>query len=269
MSATDIHAPQYNQAVLQWYLDNGVDEVVDETPVNRLAEKPQVVVAVPKIDQMIQKEPQQASSVSVIGMSELKAEAGRLAAAATTLDELSASILKFEGLSLKKTAMNMVFASGNPAAKIMVIGDAPEADDDRSGQAFSGEVGDLTDKMFAAIGLGRDGIYLTNVLNWRPPGNRSPLAVEIELSLPFIHRHIQLVKPQFIFLMGGVASKSLLGVDDTIGRLRGKVHSLASGDFSCPALVTYHPSFLLRSPLKKREAWDDLLLLKQHVLQSS
>jgi len=269
MSATEILAPQHNQAILQWYLDNGVDEILESAPVDRLAEKPQMVASVSKIDHASQKEVSQPSSISVVGTPELKTEADNISAAATTLEELKTAILKFEGLSLKKTAMNMVFASGNPTAKIMVIGDAPEADDDRSGQAFSGEVGDLTDKMFAAIGLNRDGIYLTNVLNWRPPGNRSPLAAEIELSLPFIHRHIQLVKPQFIFLMGGVASKSLLGVDDTIGKLRGKIHTVISGDFSCPALVTYHPSFLLRSPLKKREAWDDLLLLKQHVLQSS
>ncbi len=266
MSVTDILAPQHARAIMEWYLENGVDEIVSSSPVNRLLAK-----ETPK--EVVQFAPSSAPlsvplPLTISGTPELKIEAMRLASAATTLDELKSAILGFEGLSLKKTAMNMVFSSGNAAAPIMVVGDAPEAEDDRAGQAFSGEVGQLTDKMFGAIGLGRDGIYLTNVLNWRPPGNRSPLAAEIELSLPFLHRHIELVKPKFLFLMGGVASKSLLGVDDTIGKLRGKIHVVAIGEFSCPALVTYHPSFLLRSPLKKREAWDDLLLLKEQVLQS-
>ena len=150
----------------------------------------------------------------------------------------------------------------------LIARDAPEAEDDREGVPFSGEMGQLTDKMFAAIGLTRgadsaeQAIYLTNVLNWRPPGNRTPLAAEIEISLPFLRRHIALIRPKILYLMGGLASKALFGTDETVGKLRGKQHVFTCGDFSCPALVSYHPTFLLKSPLKKREAWDDLQALK-------
>jgi uracil-DNA glycosylase family 4 len=272
MSATDILAVQQAEAILQWYIENGVDEAMSSTPVDRLAAKP-VMMAQPVAN--IQSAAIAAPVVAqVSGTPEAKAEAIRILADVKTLDELKAAILSFEGLAIKKTAMNMVFASGNVSAPIMVIGDAPEAEDDRAGIPFSGEVGQLADKMFAAIGLNRaetadaqKSIYFTNVLNWRPPGNRSPLAAEIELSIPFIRKHIELVKPKAIYLMGGVAAKAVLGSDLTIGKLRGKDHMVQWDGFECPAMVSYHPSFLIRSPLKKREAWDDLLLLKERFLQ--
>ena len=260
----EILATQHAEAILQWYIDNGVDETVLDEPVNRLAVKAMPIEIVKAV-------PQTAPIVS--GTPETKKEAIKLAALATTLDELKLAILNFDGLSLKKTAMNMVFASGNPSAPIMVIGDAPETEDDRVGIPFSGEVGILTDKMFGAIGLSRHAddasksIYLTNVLNWRPPGNRSPLTPEIELSLPFIRRHIELVKPKVIFLMGGVACKAILGSDLSIGKLRGKTHAVKWDEFECPCMVSFHPSFLIRSPLKKKEAWEDLLLLQKTFLQ--
>lgn len=265
MSATDVLAVQQAEAILQWYLENGVDEPMSSSPVDRLAFKPialkeelaaKPVAAAPII-----------TSAPVSGTPEAKAEAMRLVSEAKTLDDLKAAILKFDGLSLKKTAMNMVFASGNPSSSVMVIGDAPEAEDDRAGVPFSGEVGQLTDKMFGAIGLTRETMYLTNVLNWRPPGNRTPVAAEIELSIPFIRRHIELVKPKVIYLMGGVASKAILGSDLAITKLRGKTHTVQWEGYECPAMVSYHPSFLLRSPLKKKEAWEDLLLLQKEFLQ--
>ena len=261
--STDILAVQQAEAILQWYLENGVDEALAEAPIDRLAVKPILTTILPK---EIPQEKPVASAVT--GTPEAKAEALKLAASANTLDELKSAILSFDGLALKKTAMKMVFASGNPEASIMVIGDAPEAEDDRLGTPFSGEMGQLTDKMFGAIGLSREGadkeksIYLTNVLNWRPPGNRSPHATEIELSIPFLQRHIELVKPKFIYIMGGVAAKAVLGSDQTIGKLRGQTHTVQWEGFECPALVSFHPSFLLRSPLKKRDAWEDLQGLK-------
>lgn len=266
MSATDILAVQQAEAILQWYLENGVDEPMSSEPVDRLAFKPLIMKDIAPEKPVAQQ--QSMASAPVSGTPEAKAEAIRLVSEANTLDELKAAIQKFDGLSLKKTAMNMVFAAGNPSSSVMVIGDAPEAEDDRAGIPFSGEVGQLTDKMFSAIGLSRTGatpeasIYLTNVINWRPPGNRTPVANEIELSLPFIRRHIELVKPKVIYLMGGVASKAVLGSDLTITKLRGKTHTVQWDGFECPALVTFHPSFLLRSPLKKKEAWEDLQALK-------
>lgn len=269
MSASDILAVQQAEAILQWYLENGVDEVMSSSPVDRLALKP-VTIKETEADHKIAVLPQamKAPAVAPETQAESKAEAIRLASEAQTLEDLKAAIQKFEGLSLKKTAMNMVFAAGNPLSSVMVIGDAPEAEDDRAGIPFAGEVGELTDKMFAAIGLIRQGttpetsIYLTNVLNWRPPGNRTPVANEIDLALPFIRRHIELVKPKIIYLMGGIASKAVLGSDLTIGKLRGQTHMAQWDGFECVARVSYHPSFLLRSPLKKREAWDDLQALK-------
>ncbi len=278
MSATDILAVQHAEAILQWYLDNGVDEAVSVNPVDRLAPKephrgqPEIMPQ-KMVENSVQK-PLNPIGLTMAGSAELKSEAIKIAKAATTVDELKMAIALFDGMSLKKTAMNLVFASGNPAAHIMVIGDAPEAEDDRTGIPFSGEVGVLTDKMFAAIGLSRQeadpakSIYLTNVLNWRPPGNRSPSTAELELSIPFIRRHIELINPQMIYLMGGVASKSVLGSDLAISKLRGKAHVAKWDEFECPVMVSYHPTFLLRSPLKKKDAWEDLLLLKQHVLQS-
>lgn len=271
MSATDILAVQHAEAILQWYIDNGVDEAILNEPVNRLLSKPDVVSDKPTTIENIRVASQPVVAVS--GTPETKADAMKLSSVATTLDELKLAIASFDGLSLKKTAMNMVFASGNPNAQIMVIGDAPETEDDRTGIPFSGEVGVLTDKMFAAIGLSRHqedpskAIYLTNVLNWRPPGNRSPLAPEIEISLSFVRKHIELVKPKMVFLMGGVACKAILGSDLAIGKMRGKTHVAKWGDFECPAMVSFHPSFLMRSPLKKKEAWEDLLLLQKTFLQ--
>lgn len=273
MSATYILAAQQAESILQWYIENGVDEVMSSTPVDRLASLP-VEKTLPLRTGLSSPTSSSGASANLSGTPEAKAEAFRLVGEVKTLDVLKEVILKFEGLSLKKTAMNMVFSAGNPSASVMVIGDAPEAEDDRAGYPFSGEMGQLTDKMFGAIGLTRESLYLTNVLNWRPPGNRSPLSTEIELSVPFIRRHIELVNPKIIYLMGSVASKSILGSDLTIGKLRGKQHmvgwEIQQGDtdqkrFECSALVSYHPSFLLRSPLKKREAWDDLLLLKSFL----
>lgn len=266
---------EYAAAVLQWYSENGVDEALSDAPVDRLAPKP---VAAQKSEPATQyqsalppeKVKAQAAPVALAANSELKAEALALASAAQNLEGLKAAIAGFEGLSLKKTAMNLVFADGNPDAAIMVIGDAPEAEDDRSGLPFCGEMGQLTDKMFGAIGRVRAGneagnsIYLTNLLNWRPPGNRSPLPIEIELSLPFLLRHIELKRPKIIYLMGGVVSKALLETNEAIGKLRGKTHTLKIGEVEFPVIASYHPNFLLKSPLKKRDAWEDLQMLAAH-----
>jgi len=273
MSEISNLAPQYSEAVLQWYIDNGVDEAMSDKPIDRLSSKSEIFFnpIQPKSDK---EEKFVNPVVQVSGTPESKIEAIKLATNAASLEELKLAIMGFEGLSLKKTATNMVFADGPSQSHIMVIGDAPEAEDDRAGIPFSGEIGALANKMFAAIGLYRQetdpakSIYLTNVLNWRPPGNRSPTIAEIELSIPFIRRHIELIKPKVIYLMGGVASKAVLQSDLAIGKLRGKTHFVKWDDFECPAMVSFHPSFLIRSPLKKKEAWEDLLLLKQEYLQS-
>jgi DNA polymerase len=157
----------------------------------------------------------------------------------------------------------MVFADGNPKADIMVIGEAPGSDEDRQGKPFVGVSGQLLDRMLAAAGYDRTSIYITNVLNWRPPGNRKPSPSEVALSLPFLHRHIELIDPKLILLSGDSAAKALTGRAEGITRLRGKWYDLVlpSGK-TYQALATFHPAFLLRSPAMKREAWQDILALK-------
>lgn len=190
---------------------------------------------------------------------------------AQNIEALKAEIAAFDGCPLKQTAMNMVFSDGNPEARIMLIGEAPGEDEDRQGKPFVGVSGQLLDRMLESIGLSRtENVYITNVLFWRPPGNRAPTDAELAACLPFVERHIALIKPDIIVLLGGVAAKTLLRTKDGITRLRGKWVDYApppgSGStHAIPCLPIYHPAYLLRQPAAKRQAWGDLLSLKEHV----
>lgn len=272
-------ATQQAEAHLQWYLENGVDEALDSVPRNWLAPKNTVV----EKRENVSAQPPPAVAVPpaagmALGAVAAKQEAVRLAQSAGTLEDLQKAIAAFEGLDIRKTAMNMVFSDGNPAARVMVVGEAPGADEDRLGKPFVGVSGQLLDKMFAAIGLARTSsdpataIYISNILNWRPPGNRTPTPTEVEISLPFIERHIALAKPEVVVFMGGVATKALLNTDMGISKLRGKLGTYKpltsdTGGEVCPCLPTYHPSYLLRTPAKKKESWEDLLILKAFLGQ--
>lgn len=249
--------------ILAWYLENGVTEALADTPQNLLAGR-EDAPAMPARPAVVVSD--------IKGSAAAKVDALAAAHAATTLDELKAAIAAFDGLVIRKTATNMVFADGNPRADVMVIGEAPGADEDRLGKPFVGVSGQLLDKMLAAIGLSRNAeepaksAYISNILNWRPPGNRTPTPAEIDISLPFIEKHIALVQPKVLLLMGGISAKALLRSEDGITRMRGRFHAytpltLSADTPPIPCLPTFHPSFLLRTPLKKREAWADLLLL--------
>lgn len=187
---------------------------------------------------------------------------------ATTLQELRAVMENFEGCALKNFATNTVFCDGNPEADVMLIGEAPGEGEDLQGKPFVGRSGQLLDKMLLAIGLDRTNVYISNIVPWRPPGNRTPTTAEIALCLPFIEHHILLKKPKFLLLLGGVATKSLLKTDEGIMRLRGTwldyrpPHAPSSSD-SIKLLPTYHPAFLLRSPGQKVHAWEDLKALRE------
>ena len=195
--------------------------------------------------------------------------AASLAQAADSLDALRAAIAGFDGSPLRDTATNLVFSDGTPGAETMLIGEAPGADEDRLGKPFVGASGQLLDRMFASVGLGRGrDLYITNILPWRPPGNRTPSDGEIALFLPFVLRHIALARPRRVVLLGGVAAKALLGTKDGITRLRGKWTQLPPGAGGLPALPTLHPAYLLRMPAAKRDAWADLLLLRQALDES-
>lgn len=185
-----------------------------------------------------------------------------------TLSKLYEHMLSFDGCALKETATNTVFADGNPKSDIMVIGEAPGADEDAVGKPFVGASGKLLDKMFAAIGLSRqDNLYISNIIPWRPPFNRNPSPEEIDACLPLIEKHIELIAPKIIVLVGGIACKALLRTTDGISKVRGRLveyKNLASG--ACvPAFAIYHPAYLLRSPGQKRQAWDDLKALRDII----
>jgi DNA polymerase len=218
------------------------------------------------------------SSSPLLGASEARQEAARLAAQAGSLDELREAIAAFEGIALKRTATQMVFADGKPGAPVMVIGEAPGADEDRQGLPFMGMSGQLLDEILKCIGLSRHAedprkaVYISNILNWRPPGNRTPAPGEIEASLPFIERHIALAAPKALIFAGGVPAKALLSRTEGISRLRQTWHDyncltpeIAQGTQTIPALATYHPSYLLSTPGQKRAVWADMLMLSKKL----
>ncbi|MGC2415977.1 MAG: uracil-DNA glycosylase, partial [Stellaceae bacterium] len=196
------------------------------------------------------------------------AQSARLAAAgATTIEGLGALVASFEGCALKRTATNTVFIDGNSAAPVMIIGEAPGAEEDRVGRPFVGRAGQLLDRMLGAIGLDRTSVQITNVIYWRPPGNRKPTSAEIAACLPFVLRHIALARPKVVVLAGGTAASALLPLSEGITRLRGRWFELAVPglDTRVATLPMFHPAFLLRAPERKREAWRDLLALKARL----
>jgi len=199
------------------------------------------------------------------------AAAREAAAASPSLAALREAVERFDLCSLKKTASRTVFADGNPDSRLMFIGEAPGAEEDRIGLPFVGASGQLLDRMLAAIGLDRTSVYISNVIFWRPPGNRRPLDGELALCLPFVERHIALVQPHAVILVGGVASSALMPGSGGITRLRGRWLRLTVNGLAQPveALAMYHPSFLLRSPDRKRETWTDLLNIKSKLKEIS
>jgi DNA polymerase len=271
---------------LRWQIEAGADEAIGEAPVDRyraaaapaaaitaapaatrIAAPPPVVAPPP-----ISEAPQPSAAAPLASASQAEADARALAAAAATLDALRAAVAAFEGCALKRTATNTVFADGDPSASVMFIGEAPGADEDRKGKPFVGKSGQLLDRMIAHIGLdrhktGEAGAYITNILFWRPPGNRDPSAAEIAACLPFVERHIELVAPRLLVFLGGPSAKTLLGRNEGIMRLRGRWfnYQTRQGGPTIPALATFHPAYLLRSPGQKREAWRDLLAIRARL----
>ncbi len=261
--------------LVRWYVAMGADEAIGEVPVDRLA--PPVPAAAPAPTGTVAPASSPASSAMpasvAVSPAKLPASAAtlsarQLAAAASTLEELAAAVAAFDGCALKRTATNTVFADGKAGAPVMVIGEAPGADEDRIGRPFVGRSGQLLDRMLAAIGLDREhSAYITNVLFWRPPGNRKPTNEEIAACLPFVWRHIALLNPRFVLLCGGTATSAVLGRPDGITKLRGRWFDLEVEGLErpVPALATYHPSFLLRAPARKGEVWRDLLELQSRL----
>ena len=253
------------RALLDFYSEAGIDALVGEQPVDRFA--------------AVEPVPPRPVQRAVTTGAEIKASATLLAAPpapdaaamaareaakdAKSLEELRAILDRFEGCALKATASKLVFADGDPQARVMFVGEAPGRDEDIEGLPFVGRSGKLLDRMLAAIGLDRASVYIANIVPWRPPGNRTPTPAESQICLPFILRQIELANPDILVCLGGPSAQTLLGVKDGITRIRGRWFTFDTGKREIRAMPTFHPAFLLRSPLQKRFAWRDFLAIKK------
>lgn len=234
---------------LRWQAEMGADEAISETGV----------------DQAELQQPCLLRSDAPMLSASRGVETRSLAQSAATLEELRAILENFD-MPLKKTATQMVFSDGVPGAKVMLIGEAPGRDEDLQGKPFVGRSGQLLDRMLKAIALDRTkNVYISNIILWRPPGNRTPTPQEIAMMLPFVQRHIQLAKPELLVFLGGVAAQALTGSKDGIMKMRGRWLTYAGNGMEIPALPVFHPAYLLRNPLAKRQAWNDFLEIKQKI----
>ena len=269
-----------SRELLRWYIDAGVDETISEHPVNRFQAKD-----APVPTSSPSSPPSSGPASSGKGMSDRApapvsapvsspgstnneiAAAVHLAQAAGTVDELRQALETFDGCALKKTATNLVFTDGNPEARILFIGEGPGAEEDRQGLPFVGPSGKLLDRMMASVGLDRTSVLISNTVFWRPPGNRTPIAQETAVCMPFVGRLIELVDPKILVALGGPAAKSLLAETEGVGRLRGKWFSYSTPGLARPieATALYHPAYLLRSPGQKRVTWMDWLDIKRKL----
>ncbi len=267
VAVSDVVAARH---LLEWYAESGVDAAVDAVPMAAWrSDRP----AVPRERDQASDRPLAAIPPTPVRQPSLLVPESRrvgsareLAAACRTLSELEAALATFDGCALKETAKQLCFADGNPEARLMLIGEAPGAEEDRQGKPFVGQSGQLLDRMLAEIGIDRTTAWITNVIYWRPPGNRPPTTGEIAVCLPFLERQIELLDPAFILFVGGIAAKALLERSEGVTKLRGRpfTYTTASGR-QIPCLVTFHPAYLLRQPLNKRFVWRDLLQLRAQL----
>jgi uracil-DNA glycosylase len=258
---TLLYKAMNKKALMEWYLEAGVDETVGDAPVNHFKNP------APKEERQApsNSEPRVLAPSSILSMapSAAIASARALADKCQTFEELENAIRGFEGCAIKKTASKTVISDGNPKARVMIIGEAPGVQEDKQGIPFCGPSGMLLDRMLASIGLDRTKVLISNTVYWRPPGNRQPSPEETATCLPFVEKMIALVNPGLLILSGGTATTTLLRKDQSISRLRGKVYDYSNDYLQAPVptILMYHPSYLLRSPLQKRLAWNDLLII--------
>ena len=280
--------------ILQIYIEAGVDEIISETPINRLMRQiinekienlePKILPnqnsgqnitnkintfdAISKLAQRTQNSPMNnIEQQPLVAIKEIIATAQKMAEAATSLTELEKAVRNFDGCSLKKMATNTVFADGNPKSQIMIIGEAPGNHEDLQGIPFCGDSGKLLNEMFKAIGFKRENLYITNTLFWRPPGNRRPTEDELLMCKPFVEKHIALMQPKLIVLMGATAMADVLKIHEPISKMCGKFFDYQNQYLQTPikSTVLFHPSYLMRQSSKKRETWLDLLVIKEFL----
>ncbi len=237
--------------LLRLFKENGVDEIIANSPFSRIKNteklrKKDLILENDTINSNSNMETDQINKIS-------------------SLEELKSFMSDFKGCELYKSSTNMVFSDGNPNSEIMLIGEAPGHDEDIQGKPFVGRSGKLLDKMLEAIELNREKVYIANIIPWRPPSNRRPTDEEIEICLPFIKKHIELIKPKVLMLLGSTATFALLKNTEGITKIRGKWVDLNLNNISVPTLPTFHPAFLLRQPAQKKHVWEDLKSLKNKV----
>ena len=271
------------RALLDWYVQAGVDQAMDDSPRDRYREAatatdaraavarepmPEAVAPSGAPQPAVAAPPEPAPPPApLLAPGDATWSAHEIAAACTTLDQLVAAVRAFDGCALKRTATNTVIGDGNPAARLMIVGEAPGAEEDRQGLPFVGPAGRLLDRMLASIGLDRSAVYITNMLPWRPPGNRSPTAEELAICQPFLERQIELIAPRILVLVGGIAAKALLNRREGITRMRGQWFPFSTPrlEGTIEATATFHPAYLLRTPSAKREVWRDLLAIEDRM----
>lgn len=253
--------------LLAFYLECGVDCALGDEPVNRLSDEPEQAPAparVAPVADLLKPPPPRPVPAEAAPPPDIAIAAAREAArTAPDLAALRALVESFEGCALKTTATRLVFADGNPQARVMFVGEAPGRDEDIEGLPFVGRSGKLLDLMIAAIGLSRETAYIANVIPWRPPGNRDPSPQETQICLPFIKRQIELVNPDVLVCLGKPSSQAILNLTDGIMKTRGKWRDYDLGTRTIKAMATFHPAYLLRSPAYKRHAWQDLRAIQR------
>jgi uracil-DNA glycosylase len=282
--AADLHA------ILAFYVESGVDAVLQEEPTDRLsgdalpavagvtpeaaampgaAERGRAARATPMPSPAAGAPPTSRRTTALpqppdtVAPADAVMAARELARSAASLEELRGLLDAFEGCGLRKTAKQLVFAAGNPQARVMFVGEAPGREEDLEGLPFVGRSGQLLDRMLAPIGLDRTSAYIANVIPWRPPGNRTPTPQETEVCLPFTLRQIELANPDILVCLGGPSAQTLLGIKEGIRRSRGRWHAYHTGSREIRAIATFHPAYLLRNPIEKRFVWRDLLAIKK------
>jgi uracil-DNA glycosylase len=268
---TPDRAPNVQQ-LLAFYLEAGVDCALTETPVDRLAD-PGKLVALHEAPQPNPVRVTPAALPPARGEAALAPEAAIMSAreaarTAPSLEALRDLLEKFDGCALKFTATRLVFADGNPGARVMFVGEAPGREEDIEGLPFVGRSGKLLDRMMAAIGLDRAKAYIANVIPWRPPGNRTPTPQETQICLPFIQRQIELVNPDVLVTLGNPSTQTLLSTREGIMKTRGRWFKYDTGTGAIPAMATFHPAYLLRSPSYKRLSWQDLRAIAKALEQA-
>lgn len=257
-------------ALLDWYRDMGVNEAIAGAPRDWIAEAERVRAArqdaansEPALQPAKPAAPR--PGFSSVAPDDAVMDARERAAGASSLAELEHALEGFTGCPLKATAKNTCFRRGSDTARVMFIGEGPGRDEDIQGKPFVGRAGKLLDKMLASIELDESHVYITNIVYWRPPGNRTPTSQEVEACLPFLNRQAELLDPEILVLIGGPASQNLLGTRDGIMRLRGKWRDCELGGKARRTLPMLHPAYLLRTPAAKKQAWRDLLTLKNEL----